>query len=101
MFARIITLIALATLLGVALLHLRQQRIDAMHGMTRLHQQMNQSRKQQWDLQTHIADKLQPHELQAAFARAGLELEPITSITSITTPQDQDDVPVLPVRDHN
>ena len=78
MFPRIITLIVLATLLGVALLHLRQKRIDAMHDMAQLHRQMDRSRKEQWDLQSRIADRLSPDELRAAFDRAGLKLEPIT-----------------------
>lgn len=78
MLAKYITIIVLGLLVGVVLLNQRHQRIDAMHDMTRMHRQMNRTRQAIWTHQAHIAERIQPQNLQTAVERAGLELEPIT-----------------------
>jgi hypothetical protein len=64
--------------IGAALLGMRQYRQTLRHDVTRLHEQMNESRQAVWDLHVRIAERIEPKRLKAAIDRAGLELEPIT-----------------------
>ena len=67
-----------ATLVAAALLHVRQQRFDAMHEMATLHRQMNDHRQALWRWQARIAKATEPPALIQAIARAELALEPVT-----------------------
>jgi hypothetical protein len=78
MYVKLLVMIASATLVGAGLLHLRQQRFDAMHEMASLHQQMNEDRMVLWQWQARIARAAEPPVLISAIARAQLELEPAT-----------------------
>lgn len=78
MLAKMITVVVFAAAVGAVLLGLRQQRLQLMHEMTRMHAQMNGSRQDTWDLQVKIAERTQPTELREAITRLNLELEPIT-----------------------
>ena len=78
MLAKMITVVVFAAAVGAVLLGLRQQRLQLMHEMARMHAQMNRNRQDTWDLQVKIAEKTQPTELREAIARLNLELEPIT-----------------------
>ncbi len=78
MLAKMITVVVFAAAVGAVLLGLRQQRLQLMHEMARMHTQMNHSRQDTWDLQVKIAERTQPTELREAIARLNLELEPIT-----------------------
>ena len=78
MYAKLLVLIACATLVAAALLHVRQQRFDAMHEMATLHRQMNDHRQALWRWQARIAKATEPPALIQAIARAELALEPVT-----------------------
>ena len=82
MFAKMFAVILSVVLLGMVLLNLRQQRLDAMHDMASLHQRVNQLRTAMWDSQTRIAEQMQPTRLRQAIQRAGLELEPLGPIST-------------------
>ena len=75
MFLRSVMLIFLASLMGVVLLNLRQQRIDAMHEMVALHREIRRSREAVWATQVQIAEHIAPSQLHEAIARSALELE--------------------------
>ncbi len=76
MFAKLLTALVLAVLIGTAIFNLRQQRLELMHEITVLHRQMNRDRQATWDAQVRIASQTSPKVLQEALARAGLTMEP-------------------------
>lgn len=77
MFPKLLIAVALCVAVAAALLSLRQQRLQTMHEIARLHEQMDAARQRTWDLQVRIAQQLEPGALQAALKRASLELEPL------------------------
>lgn len=77
MFLKLLTTLAFATLVAVALLGLRQQRLEAMHDMAQLQAEMDQARQHTWDLQVRIAGRMEPGTLLEAMDRAELALEPV------------------------
>ena len=79
MYAKMLLLIACATVFAVALLHMRQERLDAMHDMATLHGQMNDNRQAMWRWQSRIAEASDPPALLQAIVRAELDLEPLTT----------------------
>ena len=78
MFWKLLALIVLATATGSTLLGLRHQQLQIAHETVGLHLQIDRSRQRMWDLQSRIAEKLEPGRLQAAIDQAPLDLEPIT-----------------------
>ena len=81
MLGKLLTLIVFIIAIGAALLGMRQYRLNIQGDMTRLHHEMNQSRKELWDMQVRIARQTEPQALRQAVQRAQLELEPITPAT--------------------
>lgn len=65
--------------LGAGLLSLRQQRLETMHEMARLHEAMDESRQRVWGLQVEVAERIEPAELRRALERARLILEPVAA----------------------
>lgn len=76
MFAKLLTALVLAVIVGAAVFNLRQQRLELMHEITVLHRQMNQDRQATWDTQVRIASQTNPQALRDALTRAGLTMEP-------------------------
>jgi len=76
MFAKLLTALVLAVLVGAAIFNLRQQRLELMHEITVLNRQMNQDRQATWDTQVRIANRTNPKALHEALARTGLTMEP-------------------------
>jgi hypothetical protein len=76
MFAKLLITVLFATAIGAALLGLRQQRMENMHEITRLHNQMDQLRRQTWDLQVRIAAGITPQALEQAVDRGDWLMEP-------------------------
>ena len=76
MFAKLLTALVFAVLIGACLFNLRQQRLELMHEVTDLHRQMNRDRQATWDTQVRIAERTGPQALRDALARTGLEMEP-------------------------
>lgn len=83
MFAKLLTALVLAVLVGAAIFNLRQQRLELMHEITVLHRQMNQDRQATWDTQVRIASQTNPQALQDALTRAGLTMEPAVTYHAI------------------
>ena len=80
MFAKLLTVTVALTCIAAIVLSLRHQRLLVMHETARLHAQINRTRMDTWDLQARIAKRIDPAALSNAFARRGLDLEPITPI---------------------
>lgn len=78
MLPKLIAVVVFATAVAAVLLGLRQQRLEMMNEMARMHGEINTSRQDVWDLQVKIAERMEPEALNAAIARVGLQLEPIT-----------------------
>lgn len=78
MLPKLIAVVVIGTALAAVLLGMRQQRLQMMHEMARMHSKINASRQEVWDLQVKIAERMEPEFLKAAIARAELQLEPIT-----------------------
>lgn len=78
MFLKLIFAIIVMAGLGLGILSLRQQRLDALHEMMTIHTQMDRTRKATWNLQTKIARDSDPVTLEAKLAAAGITLVPLT-----------------------
>ncbi|MEX0655683.1 MAG: hypothetical protein WD534_16420 [Phycisphaeraceae bacterium] len=78
MYPKLFVAIVFAVVIGAVLLGMRQQRLEAMHEMVRMHREMDAIRQQTWDLQVRIAGELEPELLREAVERANLTLEPAT-----------------------
>ena len=78
MMLRLVMVVVAAAAIGAVVLGLRQQRLQLMHEITKMHGQMNRQRHDIWDLQIRIADRLEPERLRHAVAGADLDVEPIT-----------------------
>lgn len=76
MFAKLLTALVLAVVIGAAVFNLRQQRLELMHEVTDLHREMNRDRQATWDTQVRIAQRAQPQALREALVRAGMVMEP-------------------------
>lgn len=74
----LLALVMFAAVAGMALFAMRQQRLELMHNMVLLQQQMVRSRQNLWGLQAQIAQNTRPQALDQAIQHAGLQLEPIT-----------------------
>lgn len=83
MFLKSLTLIVFIAAVAVLVLSYRQQRLEMMNEMTRLHRQIDHSRQKMWDLQVKIADHIDPAALAKAIDRAHLKLESSTPHTGL------------------
>lgn len=81
MFAKLFTALVCVTVIGAAILNMRQQRLELMHEITGLQRQMNRDRQATWDSQVRIAEKTQPEALEQALERSGLAMEPAVKPT--------------------
>lgn len=66
MSLRLLFTIIAALLIGLALLSLRQQRIESIHRMTALHRTIDQHRSTLWSLHATIAERTSPAALNAS-----------------------------------
>jgi len=64
MFGKLLLVILIAALTAVALLILRQQRIETAHEMSVVHQQMLEHERVLWELQCEIARLCRPEEVR-------------------------------------
>ncbi len=98
MFAKLLTALVLAVVIGSAVFTLRQQRLELMHEIAGLHGQMNRDRQATWDTQVRIAEHTGPEALNEALTRVGLEMEPAATQVPV---QDVQDDPAAPFADAN
>lgn len=89
MFAKLLTALVLAVLIGAAIFNLRQQRLELMHEITVLHRQMDRDRQATWDAQVRIASQTSPEALREALVRAGLTMEPAVAQPSASPLSDE------------
>ena len=81
MYSKALVMVLLAVVTAAGLLTLRQRRIKISHDLAVLHDQIHEARYVLWDMQTSIAEKMNPQSIQASIVRAQLELEPIVSMS--------------------
>ena len=81
MYSKVLVVMLLAVLTASALLTLRQRRIEINHDVAKLHGQIREARYDLWNVQTSIAEHLNPRLMRASIVRAELELEPIVPTT--------------------
>lgn len=86
MYPKLLAIIVFSALMGVMVLGFRQRRLETMHEMTRLHQSVDDMRREMWRLQGRIAEDCQPARLREAIEATGLELEPMTPLDAGTGP---------------
>ncbi|MBI1338374.1 MAG: hypothetical protein GC164_15640 [Phycisphaera sp.] len=67
------------TVLAVALLTRRQQRIELSNQIARFHHEIDRARQETWDLQTRIAQASESRRLIRSLREQGLDLEPLTA----------------------
>ena len=77
MFARILVTIVLGVGIAVGLLTLRQQELEIMHDMTKMHKKIDETRREIWDLKVKIAQESTPSELKAVLQKADMKMKPI------------------------
>jgi len=77
MFPKVLFAILAAAAIGAGLLALRHQQLKLRNEMALLHTQMDQTRRETWDLQTRIATQASPDALRQAIEQARLQLEPV------------------------
>jgi len=77
MVGKLVTLTAGLLVIGGTLLAFRQHRQMLRHEMTRMHQQMNDTRHAVWDRHVRIAERIEPKRLKQLIEQAELDLEPI------------------------
>ena len=75
MYAKLWVVVTSLAAISVALLGLRQKRLEVMHEIAVLNRQMNSDRQQMWDLQVRVAQDVSPPRLETAIDRCGLLLE--------------------------
>ena len=78
MFAKLSILILALTLTAVALLSLRQERLQLTHEIALAHRRIDQMRLALWQTQSKVARLTQPQALRQAIAQCNLQLEPLT-----------------------
>jgi hypothetical protein len=79
MYLKAVAMIVFITALAAGMLALRQQRWESKHEITRMHQQMEQSRRATWEGQVKVASELQPDKLEYKIALSQMAMEPITA----------------------
>jgi len=85
MFAKLLTALVLAVVIGAAVFNLRQQRLELMHQIAGMQSQMNRDRQATWDTKVRIAERTGPDALHDALKRAGLQMEPAVIGTDART----------------
>ena len=80
---RLLATIIAALLIGLALLSLRQQRIESIHRMTALHRAIDQHRSTLWSLHATIAERTGP----AAIAETDLPAMTPAVVSELTPPR--------------
>ena len=79
MYGKLLTFMGCLIAIGGTLLGMRQYRQSLRHDMTRMHAEMNEARKDIWDLHVRISERIEPKRLQETIAETDLKLEPIPS----------------------
>ena len=77
MFAKLLLIILTIIVTAAALMITRQQRIDAMHEMSGLHQRLVEQEASLWILRSRIADRSRPPQVREAVERLGGVWTPI------------------------
>ncbi|MEX0887249.1 MAG: hypothetical protein WD009_12515 [Phycisphaeraceae bacterium] len=77
MFTKLLITLVAATLIAAVLLDYRQQRLETMHEMARLHRRIDELRQQTWDRQVRIAQALEPRRFGQSLGRSGMAFHPV------------------------
>ena len=80
MFAKLMFLLVVSTVIAAGLLAMRQHRYEIANQMILRHREMDQTRRELWGLQTELPTPGRPQSLGEAVAKANLALEPVVPI---------------------
>jgi len=75
-FLKLLAIIVFATAVATTLLGLRHRQLQIAHETVNLHLRIDKGRQALWDLQTKIAEKLEPRALWSTIDEAPVQLEP-------------------------
>lgn len=64
MFSKLLLIILTAALTAVALLGIRQQRLECAHQMAKVHARLSQHHQALWELRSEIARRCRPEEVR-------------------------------------
>ena len=70
MFAKLLAIILITICTALALLSLRQSRIDTVNEMTRVHRETMQQRRMVWTVRERLAEMLQADHLHALIGNS-------------------------------
>ena len=79
MFAKLLTIILAAGAVGLGLLVLRQQRIDTVHEIAEVHQQLVNHDKQLWSMHHELAEKCRVARIRQLMQQLENNWAPIPS----------------------
>ena len=91
MFAKLLVILIVTTCTALALLSLRQSRIDTVHDMTRVHRDTMVQRRMIWTVRQRLAGMLQADQLQALIdsEHGWTTLERPRTILTVSHPGDE------------
>lgn len=65
---------------GMALLQLRQQRLELTHQTNQIHDEIANTQSQLWEQQLRIAAQTAPNAIEALVHRFDLQLDPVRTL---------------------
>lgn len=86
LFAKLLVIIYTAGAIGVTLLVLRQQRIDTIHKIAEVHQQLIEHEKQVWSMRREVAEYCRPAHVREMMQQLNTRWTPIPSTPGIVPP---------------
>ncbi len=85
MFAKGILILVTAGVVALALLSIRQQRLDVAHEMSVVHERMLEHRRALWDMEREIAERVRPERVREQLG----EVEEWRAIPMIASEHDR------------
>jgi hypothetical protein len=76
---KLATLVVAAVLIGAGILAERHRQFQAAHELAAAHRQIDHSRRELWQLQAELAQRLRPDVLTADLQQHGRPFGPVTS----------------------
>lgn len=86
MAMKLATLVIATLLIGAGILAERHRQFQAAHDLAAAHHQIDVSRRELWQLQTQLAERLRPQSLGRELIDGGRSFGPMTSETTDPRP---------------
>lgn len=80
MFAKLVALTLIMTVIYSGLLILRQERLDVMNESVMLHYQIMEGRKELWQVEKEIAERVRPFGLAEKLSQSSIVFEPAVPV---------------------